>query len=236
MIRLALLLLFLAEPLLSQQSFASRCASCHGEDARGTAKAPGLAMNPRVSEQSTEQLRDYLQRGNAGAGMPSFADVPADELASLVRYLRRINADAILVPMAEPGSAPKIAWGPPQPGDWLTYNGNDSGNRYSPLDQIRASNVSSLKLKWVFPISYFGLETTPLAASDAGSARPTSAHPPDGCTLDGPISLMMVHHPPFGESPGASLRTGFSPGTPGPPIQRAASRGRCTRAPASLAR
>src|ERR1035438_1693716 len=159
MIVLALLLLLLAEPLLPQQPFTSRCAACHGEDARGTAKAPGLAMNPRVAEQSIEQLRSYLQRGNPGAGMPSFADVPADEFASLVRYLRRINADTILVPVTEPASAPKIAWGPPQPGDWITYNGNDSGNRYSPLDQIRASNVSSLKLKWVFPISYFGLET-----------------------------------------------------------------------------
>ena len=165
MIVLALLLLLSAQPLLAQQPFASRCAACHGDDARGTAKGPGLAMNPRVAEQSVEQLSGYLERGNPGAGMPSFSDVSADELASLVRYLRRINADTILVPMAAPGPASKIAWGPPQPGDWLTYNGNDSGNRYSPLDQIRTSNVSSLKLKWVFPISYFGLETTPLAAA-----------------------------------------------------------------------
>ena len=165
MIVLAALLLVLAEPLFSQQAFANHCAGCHGEDARGTAKAPGLAMNPRVAEQSAEQLRRYLQSGNPGAGMPSFADIAPDDLTSLVRYLRRINADTILVPVAEPGSRPKITWGPPQPGDWLTYNGNDSGNRYSPLDRIRASNVSSLKLKWVFPISYFGLESTPLAAS-----------------------------------------------------------------------
>jgi len=69
------------------------------------------------------------------------------------------------VPVAAPGSSREIAWGPPQPGDWLTYNGNDPGNRYSPLDQIRTSNVFLLKLKWVFPIPYFGLETTPLAAA-----------------------------------------------------------------------
>ncbi len=54
--------------------------------------------------------------------------------------------------------------GQPQPGDWLSYNGNDSGNRYSPLKSITAANIASLKLKWIFPISYFGLETTPLAA------------------------------------------------------------------------
>ena len=165
MFRFALLFLFSAQQLFPQQLFTNRCAACHGEDARGTAKGPGLAMNPRVAEQSAEQLRAYLERGNSGAGMPSFADVPAIELASLVRYLRRINADTILVPVAAPGSSREIAWGPPQPGDWLTYNGNDSGNRYSPLDQIRTSNVSLLKLKWVFPIPYFGLETTPLAAA-----------------------------------------------------------------------
>ena len=31
-------------------------------------------------------------------------------------------------------------------------------------NEINTANVSSLKLKWVFPIQYFGLETTPLAA------------------------------------------------------------------------
>jgi PQQ-dependent dehydrogenase (methanol/ethanol family) len=159
------LLLVLPQLLLAQQQpFATRCAPCHGEDARGTAQAPGLANNPRVAEQSADQLRAYLERGNPAAGMPAFANMPAEEMAAIVRYVRRINANTILVPMSATG-VPKVTWGPPQPGDWLTYNGNDSGNRYSPLEQIRASNVSSLHLKWVFPIPYFGLETTPIAAS-----------------------------------------------------------------------
>jgi PQQ-dependent dehydrogenase (methanol/ethanol family) len=168
MIVLALLLLLSARQLLPQQLFTDHCAACHGEDARGTAKGPGLAMNPRVAEQSAEQLSAYLEHGNAGAGMPSFADLPAGDLASLAKYLRRINADTIIGPVTAPvtemETARKITWGAPQPGDWLTYNGNDSANRYSPLKQINAANVSSLKLKWVFPISYFGLEVTPLAA------------------------------------------------------------------------
>ena len=69
----------------------------------------------------------------------------------------------------------------PKPGDWLTYNGNLSGNRYSPLAQINASNVHKLTLQWAFSIPlwtqflpdtpyfrenmrYFGLETVPLVA------------------------------------------------------------------------
>ena len=160
---LALLLLLTARQLFPQQVFTNRCAPCHGEDARGTAKGPGLAMNPRVAEQSAEQLRAYLERGNPGAGMPSFADLPGDDLLTLSRYLRRINVETIVGPVAATESR-KITWGAPQPGDWLTYNGNDSANRYSPLKQIDTANVASLKLKWVFPISYFGLESTPLAA------------------------------------------------------------------------
>jgi len=35
----------------------------------------------------------------------------------------------------------------PKPGDWVTYNGNVSGNRYSPLDQINQKNVNKLALQ-----------------------------------------------------------------------------------------
>src|SRR5580704_6255089 len=161
MIVIVLLLLLSAQQLLVEQLFTDHCAACHGEDARGTAQGPGLAMNPRVAEQSEDQLRAYLKRGNAGAGMPSFSDLPANDLSSLAKYLRQINSETIAGPA---DSARTIHWGPAQPGDWLTYNGSDSANRHSPLKQISTSNVSSLKLKWIFPISYFGLETTPLAA------------------------------------------------------------------------
>jgi PQQ-dependent dehydrogenase (methanol/ethanol family) len=164
MIILALFLLLFPQQSSPQQAFVKHCAACHGEEARGTAKGPGLAGNPRVARQSAEQLRAYLERGNVNAGMPSFADLSADELALLVRYLRRINADTILGPPLAADSHRKPVWGPPQAGDWRTYNGNDSANRYSLLKQITRGNVASLKLKWLFPISYFGLEVTPLAA------------------------------------------------------------------------
>lgn len=152
----------LTEQQLTAQLFATHCASCHGAEARGSAKGPGLAMNPRIAEQSIDQLRAYLERGNAGAGMPAFADLPAGDLLKLARFLRRLNVETIVPAPVHP--ARKISWGPPKAGDWLTYNGSDSGNRYSPLEQITTANVSALKLKWVFPISYFGLEVTPLAA------------------------------------------------------------------------
>src|ERR1017187_6732333 len=52
----------------------------------------------------------------------------------------------------------------PKPGEWPTYNGNVSGNRHSPLDQINRQNVKKLAVQWVYSMPYFGVETTPLVA------------------------------------------------------------------------
>jgi PQQ-dependent dehydrogenase (methanol/ethanol family) len=144
-------------------AFAAHCAGCHGEYGHGSAKGPGLAVNPRVAVQSAEQLRAFLEQGNPGAGMPSFADLPSADMAAITKYLRRLNRETIVAPEAA-GTGRKVRWGEPKEGDWLTYNGSYSGNRYSPLGEITTANVGSLKLKWVFPIPYFGLETTPLEA------------------------------------------------------------------------
>ena len=53
-------------------------------------------------------------------------------------------------------------------GEWPHYNGDLKGSRYSPLDQIDASNFSKLKVAWRFKTDAFGpfpeykLEGTPL--------------------------------------------------------------------------
>ena len=158
-----ILFLFVAAGLMAQTPFAEYCAGCHGADARGSGKGPGLADNPRVAERSLEQLRAYLQEGNPNAGMPSFAALPAADLTAVARYVRRLNNNTILSPPPAPEASSKIKVTAPQAGDWVTYNGQDSGNRYSALKQITRANVAGLKLKWVFPMTYFGIETTPLA-------------------------------------------------------------------------
>ncbi|HLH19360.1 MAG TPA: PQQ-binding-like beta-propeller repeat protein [Bryobacteraceae bacterium] len=154
----------LGVPLLAQQQFLQHCAGCHGEDARGTGQGPGLANNPRIAAKTVAQLRAYIEHGNPAAGMPAFGDLPAADLQAVAQYLARMNKDTILPPPAPAPPARQTPWPAPQPGDWMTYNGSDSGNRYSALDQIRVSNVAALKLQWIFPMSYAGLETTPLEA------------------------------------------------------------------------
>ena len=52
-------------------------------------------------------------------------------------------------------------------GEWLTYGLNQSENRYSPLTQINASNVSQLGSAWAFEVGSGGggQEATPLYSS-----------------------------------------------------------------------
>jgi PQQ-dependent dehydrogenase (methanol/ethanol family) len=109
----------------------------------------------------------------------------ADELQHLIAFLSRltgVQAGASISPRGsdEVGiSFDRIL--SPKSGDWPTYNGNLSGNRYSELTQINAENVNKLSLKWTFSIPlwaqffpdtpyyrenmrYFGLETVPIVA------------------------------------------------------------------------
>jgi PQQ-dependent dehydrogenase (methanol/ethanol family) len=154
----------LSVPLLpaasGPQVFARHCAGCHGSDARGSGKAPGLAANPRLAGRSEDDLRGVIQRGFPASGMPPF-DLPAAELDAVARYVHEINAG---VQPAGPAGSRQLTWRDPQPGDWLTYNGSLSANRYSELQQIDTANVDRLRLQWLFPIPYFGLEVTPLEA------------------------------------------------------------------------
>jgi len=54
----------------------------------------------------------------------------------------------------------------PKPGDWPTYHGRLSGNRYSNLAQITPQNIRSLAPKWIFAVPGQGagqaLEVTPV--------------------------------------------------------------------------
>lgn len=58
-------------------------------------------------------------------------------------------------------------------GEWRTYGGDLASTRYSPLDQINASNFGSLRIAWRFRTDNFGprpeiaLQATPLYANGA---------------------------------------------------------------------
>lgn len=145
-----------------REIYMARCSGCHGADARGSGRAPGLAANPHLGGQSADQLRSLLQRGLPATGMPAFELGPSD-MDAVVSYVLSLNDSTKPAQTVAP-AARRISWGNPQPGDWLTYNGAPNANRYSELKQITTANVTDLKLKWIFPLPSFGLEATPLAS------------------------------------------------------------------------
>jgi PQQ-dependent dehydrogenase (methanol/ethanol family) len=70
-----------------------RCGGCHGADARGSDRGPGLAEVRRLRTRSVQQLRDIIQKGIPGTGMPAF-DLPAPELDVLAALVRSLNGPA----------------------------------------------------------------------------------------------------------------------------------------------
>ena len=49
------------------------------------------------------------------------------------------------------------------PGDWITYGGNYAAQRFSELKQINKTNVSQLKLRWVYQLRRTGIfESSPI--------------------------------------------------------------------------
>ncbi len=107
----------------------------------------------------------------------------ADELRDVIAFLSRLTGvrpGAVAHRRADTGiDFSRIL--NPTAGEWPTFNGNVSGNRYSPLTAINKSNVGRLSVKWTFSIplwslfhpdtpyyrqnmQYFGLETVPIVA------------------------------------------------------------------------
>jgi ubiquinol-cytochrome c reductase cytochrome c subunit len=67
--------------------FQQRCATCHGQDASGTAKAPNLTGST-VQRQSDGALFWKITSGNTRSGMPTFSFLPPLQRWQLVLYLR----------------------------------------------------------------------------------------------------------------------------------------------------
>ena len=83
----------------SARTFATQCSTCHGADATGTDRAPGIL--PFVSSHSSQELSALVRTGRADRGMPKF-DLNDSELQALNDFLRGLGSGA---PRAATGGA-----------------------------------------------------------------------------------------------------------------------------------
>ena len=69
----------------------------------------------------------------------------------------------LTLPLHGQVTSQRLAASASEPQNWLTYSGNYSSTRYSPLDRITPQNVKNLKLQWVYQAPVAGnWQTTPL--------------------------------------------------------------------------
>ena len=147
-------------PPPGQRLYRQLCSGCHAEDGSGGGHGPAIVNTAKTQD----AVRDLMLKG--GNGMPAFR-IPvaqADAIAAHAMTLRKSPDKKPTAPALPPVSFDDIAH--PKQGSWLTYHGNLSGNRFSPLAQIDTNTVGRLVPKWIFPVpgAAGGLEVTPLVA------------------------------------------------------------------------
>ncbi|MBM3725949.1 MAG: c-type cytochrome [Acidobacteria bacterium] len=158
-----------------------------GRKLQGFARAEtgfGVVVQDRAGAFHPIPTGSIVRRMDSKTSIMPPAPVSAEERQDLVAFLATLTGvkpGATLPAAASAGGISFDRIRNPAPGDWLTYNGSLSGNRYSPLTQINTSNVDKLSLAWTFSVPlwtqflpdtpyyrenmrYFGLETVPLAA------------------------------------------------------------------------
>jgi len=75
-----------------RKQFQSRCALCHGGDARGGERGPNI-VEGQARNRSVQELRTIIRNGVPGSGMPAFK-LPAGEEADLIAFVHSLSAPA----------------------------------------------------------------------------------------------------------------------------------------------
>jgi cytochrome c oxidase cbb3-type subunit III len=77
-----------------KQSFLNNCSGCHGLDATGGDRAPGVAAGSNAAKMTDQELKRVIANGIAGAGMPPFASLGNAQVTQLANYLRTLQGKA----------------------------------------------------------------------------------------------------------------------------------------------
>lgn len=175
-----------------EESFRARCALCHGRDAQG-GTGPDLTKGQFRHGASDWALFRTITRGIRGTAMQGHA-LPSRGAWQLVAYVRSVGRASHSDrngPVHEEGpgvTPPEVTFerlkdASRDSANWLTYSGTLDGQRHSRLSQINRSNVSQLKIKWLFQLATSDnlVETSPLVV---GTTMYLTSPPSDVWALD----------------------------------------------------
>jgi mono/diheme cytochrome c family protein len=81
--------------VIGQTTFHNVCAHCHGADAMGTNKAPGLIQTKYSKETfSNKKIAKTIMNGSSSGSMPAQKNkVTQDDIKQIIKYLRYSQKD-----------------------------------------------------------------------------------------------------------------------------------------------
>src|SRR4051794_26604639 len=161
-----------AGPTAGRQVFAARCAGCHGSDGNGGELGPGIATRvPTRTDQELSTLFRQGLPASGMPSFANLSDSDAAALVQFLRTLKPragtapprmsvsvggtmvqglvlnqsqfdmqlLGDDRKLHLLRKSGSQTRAVTSQT---DWTSYNGGNTGSRYSALSQINKSNVA----------------------------------------------------------------------------------------------
>lgn len=154
-----------------------RLTTPDGQQIRG-AKKNEDALSIQIMD-TRERLQGYVKAdlreavNDTRSLMPDFGAgrLSDSDLDDLLRFLSGLRGDGANVARQEQGPLPgvtseDILAGLANPSRWLTYSGDYTGRRHSPLKQITPDNVQRLTPQWTFQAETLalgrGFEATPI--------------------------------------------------------------------------
>ena len=171
-----------------REIFNTSCAGCHGLDAHGGEHGPNITRLPAGTD-----VAAIVKAGRPAQGMPAFgASLDDDQIAAVAKYVGSLAAEKSAPAMTVTVKVnPADLLATPIGANWVSYNGDYTGRRYSSLKQINVANVGQVRAQWVFhaPNSDL-LECTPVVVD--GTMFVTAAN--DVFAINAATGKQLWHH------------------------------------------
>ncbi|HEY1241718.1 MAG TPA: PQQ-binding-like beta-propeller repeat protein [Bryobacteraceae bacterium] len=147
-----------------QQVYREECQRCHGVTLEGGEGTPELSGSGFLSRWAGKTPGDLLDRTRNTMPTDNPGGLSGSKYEDVVAFTLRANG--YTAGTRELGS--RTGQNAGKSAEWRYYGGDAGSTKYSPLDQINASNVKNLKVAWRWQSENFGRrpefnwEVTPL--------------------------------------------------------------------------
>jgi len=151
------------------QVYATRCATCHGDNLQGMESAPQLAGANFKKAWETQPLLTLATRIRTTMPPTAPNSINGPQLTNLMAFILKSNEIAAgTVALTLPGGTPAANTSTstaPANTNWTTYGADLNSSRYAPLDQINKDNFNKLQMAWRLNTNNFGATSDRLYAA-----------------------------------------------------------------------